>query len=107
VRANHFVLSIIAYPFIHSDYDDVNPNTNPICGRQVTASCMFSPHSKVISNDADTTLLSTDQGKSVTMTITDRCTGCKITDLDMSPSAFNTLANPSLGRIDISWDWDS
>jgi hypothetical protein len=66
-------------------YNGANPNNNPICGRQVTASY---------------------QGKSVTLTITDRCEGCKVTDLDMSPSAFNSVADPTLGRIDITWHWN-
>jgi len=67
------------------DYNGVNPNENPICGRQVTASY---------------------QGKSVTVTLTDRCTGCKITDLDFSPSAFDALADPAVGRISgMTWDW--
>jgi hypothetical protein len=69
----------------YPDYDGVNPNTNPVCNKRVQA---------------------TYQGKSVTVAITDRCTGCKITDLDFSPSAFDTLANPSLGRIDIGWTWE-
>jgi hypothetical protein len=67
------------------DYNGVNPNENPICGRQVTANY---------------------QGKSVTVTLTDRCTGCKITDLDFSPSAFDALADPAVGRISgMTWDW--
>jgi len=46
-----------------------------------------------------------DGGKSVTVAITDRCTGCELTDLDFSPSAFSALADESLGRIDITWVW--
>ncbi|KAG2366614.1 barwin-like endoglucanase, partial [Suillus spraguei] len=69
-----------AYP----GYDGVNPNSNPVCNQQVTA---------------------TYQGKSVTVKITDRCTGCALRDLDFSPSAFNSLADESLGRIDIDWSW--
>jgi expansin (peptidoglycan-binding protein) len=46
-----------------------------------------------------------DGGKSVTVAITDRCTGCQIGDLDFSPSAFSALADESLGRIDITWVW--
>ncbi|KAL4064904.1 RlpA-like double-psi beta-barrel-protein domain-containing protein-containing protein [Scleroderma yunnanense] len=65
-------------------YNGVNPNTNPVCGKQVTASY---------------------NGKSTTVTITDRCTGCATTDLDFSPSAFGMLADLSLGRIDITWSW--
>jgi len=65
-------------------YDGVNPNTNPLCGKMVTASY---------------------GGKSVQVSITDRCTACAITDLDFSPSAFQSLADESLGRISISWFW--
>jgi len=68
------------------DYNGVNPNKNPVCGRKVTA---------------------TYQGKSVTVAITDRCTGCAVTDLDFSPSAFNQLADFGLGRISgVKWTWN-
>jgi len=66
------------------DYNGVNPNDNPVCNKKVTASY---------------------GGKSVTVAITDRCTGCQIGDLDFSPSAFSALADESLGRIDITWVW--
>lgn len=40
----------------------------------------------------------------MTVTLTDRCTGCAYGALDFSPSAFNTIADPATGRIhDISW----
>ncbi|THH15017.1 hypothetical protein EW146_g5383 [Bondarzewia mesenterica] len=61
-----------------------NPNTNPVCGKKVTASF---------------------QGKSVTATVVDRCAGCNTNDLDFSPAAFDQLADPSLGRIAITWDF--
>ncbi|KAH0838364.1 RlpA-like double-psi beta-barrel-protein domain-containing protein-containing protein [Lanmaoa asiatica] len=79
-----FFSSRSIFSLFHSGYDGVNPNTNPVCGKQVTASY---------------------QGKQATVAITDRCTGCQITDLDFSPSAFNALADPSLGRINITWVW--
>lgn len=67
-------------------YNGGNPNNNPICGRFVTAHY---------------------GGNSVKLEITDRCTGCKITDLDMAPSAFNLLADPAIGRISgMTWTWD-
>jgi len=67
-------------------YDGANPNNNPMCGRKVTAHY---------------------QGKTVTVALTDRCTGCALTDLDFSPSAFNTLADPSVGRISgMTWTWN-
>jgi len=67
-------------------YNGVNPNTNPLCGRTVTASY---------------------QGKSVVVALTDRCTGCKVTDLDFSPSAFAELADFSIGRLSgVTWVWN-
>lgn len=62
-----------------------NPNKNPMCGRKVIA---------------------TYKGKSVTVTLTDRCAACAVTDLDFSPSAFKQLADFSLGRISgMTWVW--
>lgn len=47
-----------------------------------------------------------DQGKSVEVTVTDRCTGCAETDLDFSPSAFDQLADETVGRISgMTWVW--
>ncbi|KAF9229362.1 hypothetical protein BS17DRAFT_771340 [Gyrodon lividus] len=69
-----------AYP----GYDGVNPNDNPVCGKWVTA---------------------TSGSSSVSVQITDRCTGCAITDLDFSPFGFDALADPSVGRIPITWVW--
>jgi hypothetical protein len=67
-----------------------------------------------------------DQGKSVVVTITDRCAGCFIAQslgelnnyrnvirlstissfLDFSPAAFNMIADPAVGRIhDIEWEF--
>ncbi|EIN13816.1 hypothetical protein PUNSTDRAFT_95155 [Punctularia strigosozonata HHB-11173 SS5] len=67
-------------------YNGVNPNNNPICNKKVTA---------------------TYKGKSVSVTITDRCTGCALTDLDFSPSAFDQLADESVGRLSgMTWVWD-
>ncbi|KAG6819450.1 hypothetical protein H0H93_011799 [Arthromyces matolae] len=66
-------------------YNGVNPNDNPLCGKKV----------KVNYN-----------GKTVTVALTDRCTGCDTTDLDFSPAAFDQLSEPSVGRIyNIQWDW--
>lgn len=61
-----------------------NPNNNPLCGRKIKASY---------------------QGKSVEVTVADACVGCKYDDLDFSPAAFSKIADKSLGRIDITWEW--
>ncbi|OSD03599.1 hypothetical protein PYCCODRAFT_1451679 [Trametes coccinea BRFM310] len=68
-------------------YTGANPNNNPVCGRKITA---------------------TYQGKSVEVTVTDRCTGCAETDLDFSPSAFSELADFAVGRLHgMTWVWSS
>ena len=47
-----------------------------------------------------------DKGKSVTVAVRDRCTGCAFNDLDFSPAAFDKLASRSVGRIHgVQWDF--
>lgn len=66
-------------------YTGGDPNSNPICNRKIKA---------------------TYQGKSVTVTVTDRCVGCAENDLDFSPSAFDQLADESVGRLKgMTWVW--
>ncbi|KAL1758023.1 Non-catalytic module family EXPN protein [Schizophyllum commune] len=60
-----------------------NPNLNPICNQQIRAYY---------------------GDKSVDLTITDRCGGCKGFDLDLSRAAFDALA-PDNERFAITWDW--
>ncbi|KZV82255.1 hypothetical protein EXIGLDRAFT_729962 [Exidia glandulosa HHB12029] len=60
-----------------------NPNNNPICGQHATVSF---------------------NGKTIDVTIVDRCTGCAPGDLDFSTGAFSQLADMSAGRIHgIQW----
>jgi len=61
-----------------------NPNNNPVCGRKIKASY---------------------GGKSVTVTVADRCESCAFNDLDFSPAAFQQLAALSVGLFTVSWDW--
>ncbi|GAA6013022.1 hypothetical protein JCM11491_000940 [Sporobolomyces phaffii] len=56
----------------------VNPNLNPICGKQIRA---------------------TYRGKSVDVTVQDRCEGCAMWDLDFSPTLFGDLADLDVGRL--------
>lgn len=60
-------------------------NGNPVCGK--TATLHY-------------------QGKSVTVTIQDKCPGCAYGSLDLSPAAFTQLADKSLGRIQITWSFN-
>ncbi|KAL8377378.1 hypothetical protein RB595_008182 [Gaeumannomyces hyphopodioides] len=63
---------------------DGNPNNNPICGRRI----------RVERGDG-----------SVDVVVVDRCEGCKPTDLDLSPSAFQRLAREEDGRVVGQWRW--
>lgn len=59
-------------------YTGANPNSNPICGKQAQI---------------------TFEGKSIVVTIVDRCVGCAREDLDLSPAGFALLANQDRGRV--------
>jgi len=66
-------------------YNGVNPNSNPLCGKKLNVNF---------------------NGKNTEVTITDRCVGCAQFDLDFSPSAFDVLADPSIGRLhNVDWSW--
>ncbi|EJD55615.1 barwin-like endoglucanase [Auricularia subglabra TFB-10046 SS5] len=66
-------------------YSGGNPNNNPICGKKVKANY---------------------QGKSVTVTVVDRCVGCACGALDFSPAAFEKLADFGEGRIHgVTWSF--
>ncbi|KIP11265.1 hypothetical protein PHLGIDRAFT_64030 [Phlebiopsis gigantea 11061_1 CR5-6] len=80
VAAGHGLFD--AYP----GYAGTNPNDNPICNRKLTAKY---------------------QGKSVAVTVVDRCVGCATWDLDFSPAAFTKLAPESVGRLSgVEWSFD-
>ncbi|KAI4528535.1 hypothetical protein K525DRAFT_230749 [Schizophyllum commune Loenen D] len=62
-----------------------NPNSNPICGKQIRA---------------------TYGSSSVVVAITDRCAGCAGEyDIDFTPTAFSQIADQALGRIEITWEF--
>jgi len=61
-----------------------DPNTNPLCGKKIRAR---------------------RDNKSVDLTVVDRCTGCKPTDLDVTVDSFTLLANVDLGRVKMEWSW--
>lgn len=74
----------ISYDLFDQYTPNGNPNKNTLCGKKIIASY---------------------EGKSVEVTVVDRCEGCAHYDLDFSPSAFSDIAEQSLGRIDITWKW--
>lgn len=72
----------------HDLFDEYTPNGNPnkntLCGKKLRA---------------------TYEGKSVDVSVVDRCVGCARYDLDLSPTAFAEIADQALGRIDLEWQW--
>ena len=69
-------------------YNPSNPNNNPLCGHKVKVWESAKP------------------ANSVVVSIVDTCPGCHGKyDLDLSPAAFNKLADPNVGRIKISWEF--
>ncbi|KAI0080106.1 hypothetical protein K474DRAFT_395167 [Panus rudis PR-1116 ss-1] len=86
----------------HEDFDnypgyhDGNPNHNPICGKKVRATCKYD---STVSLRTFTEFIPVGQGKSVEVTIVDRCGDCAPGALDFSPAAFDQLASESVGRL--------
>ncbi|KAK3486705.1 RlpA-like double-psi beta-barrel-protein domain-containing protein-containing protein [Neurospora hispaniola] len=72
----------------HDQFDPSTPNGNPnrnsLCGRRIRVNA---------------------NGRSVTVTLVDRCAGCPYGGLDLSPAAFSVLASTSVGVVQGSWDW--
>ncbi|KAI9662197.1 MAG: hypothetical protein M1829_006179 [Trizodia sp. TS-e1964] len=90
-----------------------NPNANPLCGLKIRA--------KRFNEKAGAE-------RSIDLTVVDRCeyfsfpyltglpkvlssksilagVGCQATDLDLTPWAFEQLADKDLGRVDVTWAW--
>ncbi|KDR68268.1 hypothetical protein GALMADRAFT_1354734, partial [Galerina marginata CBS 339.88] len=62
-------------------------NVNPVCGLTLTL---------------------TFQGRSVQVAVTGSCPSCAVTDLDLTPAAFEAIADVNLGRISgVIWTWDN
>jgi len=62
-----------------------NPNTNAVCGKKIRASY---------------------QGKSVEVTVVDRCEGCDHDSLDFTITAFEKLGSKDEGRLHgMTWTW--
>ncbi|POR35429.1 Papain inhibitor [Tolypocladium paradoxum] len=46
------------------------------------------------------------EGRSAVVRVVDRCSGCAVNDLDLSPSAFQqVIGDLGKGRVTASWDW--
>jgi len=67
-----------------------NPNNNPLCGK----------HIRITRYDP-----TVGGNRSVDVEVVDRCVGCLATDLDLSLSMFDSLAEEAQGRVVGSWAW--
>ncbi|KAK7055415.1 DPBB-1 domain-containing protein [Favolaschia claudopus] len=45
--------------------------------------------------------------KSIQVKIVDRCVGCAVDDIDLTPAAFAALADMSLGRTSVKWQFNA
>lgn len=67
-----------------------NPNNNPLCGKKI----------RITRYDA-----TVGGNRSQDVEVVDRCVGCQATDLDLSLSVFDSLAEEAQGRVVGSWGW--
>ncbi|KAI1142001.1 RlpA-like double-psi beta-barrel-protein domain-containing protein-containing protein [Hypoxylon sp. FL0543] len=44
-------------------------------------------------------------GKTATAKVVDKCPGCAGNSIDVSPTIFQQLADLSLGRVQVTWEW--
>ncbi|KAF1838291.1 hypothetical protein BDW02DRAFT_594751 [Decorospora gaudefroyi] len=66
-----------------------SPNLNPLCGQKIRAGRIDER---------------TGQPATVEAMIVDRCVGYLVNDIDLSPAAYNVLADLALGRVTVHWD---
>jgi len=116
---------VVSVPHTLFDSQSVsgNPNANPLCGRMLRAQRFDGRAGRTVSADlkvVDRCKLSPSRyffhlpqpiqscfpNLEVSLLTSFAGVGCQPTDLDVSPAAFNTLADPALGRVhDMSWAW--
>lgn len=63
-------------------------------------------NSEDISGYCGRTISITYQSTTIQVKVVDSCESCDDNHLDLSPAAFQALANPDLGVLDITWVWD-
>ncbi|RMZ80482.1 hypothetical protein DV737_g3011, partial [Chaetothyriales sp. CBS 132003] len=66
-----------------------DPNANALCGKKMRAK----RYKEGVGE------------RSVDLTVVDRCVACQATDIDVTTTAFERLADLDLGRVSVSWSW--
>ena len=94
-----------------------DPNQNSLCGKMIRAQRVN--NGKTVSVDlkvvdrckcSGRTMLSSPtivlgQPLKPLLTDGDVGTGCQPTDIDVTPGIFKQLADPDLGRVNVTWAW--
>ena len=92
--------------FSHSSYDSgagPNPNNNPICGKSITAKGTF-PRNESPLFVLNVLFSCVVGGKTVKVKVADKCRACAKDDIDLSPAAFDQLADSAVGRLhNVTW----
>lgn len=106
-KTNNDTEFVVAVPFaLYDAYPGAtpNPNLNPICGKKIIATCLCILF--IALAEQLTYICIVDGVKNVTVTVADKCWGCKGYDLDFTPAAFSKLADPLIGRIHgVNWKY--
>ncbi|RMZ85900.1 hypothetical protein DV736_g6548, partial [Chaetothyriales sp. CBS 134916] len=79
----------VSHTLFDAAQSGTDPNANPLCGKKIRAK----RYKEGVGE------------RSVDLTVVDRCVGCKATDIDVTTSAFDRLADLDLGRVTVSWSW--
>jgi hypothetical protein len=79
----------VAHSLFDAAQSGSDPNQNPLCGKKIRAK-----RNKEGSGE-----------RSVDLTVVDRCVGCQPTDIDVSLSVFEKMADEDLGRVLVEWNW--
>ena len=79
----------VAHSLFDAAQTGSDPNQNPLCGKKIRAK----RYKEGVGE------------RSVDLTVVDRCVGCKSTDIDVTTSAFEKLADINLGRVTVQWSW--
>ncbi|KAJ6554581.1 hypothetical protein B0H19DRAFT_948609, partial [Mycena capillaripes] len=82
---NSFTAAVSMEMFDNWPGASAEQNRNPICGP-------FVPGRMALSNAG--------------LMIVDRCVGCQVNDIDLTPAAFAALADMSLGRTFVTWKFN-
>ncbi|KAJ3319937.1 hypothetical protein HDU76_000419 [Blyttiomyces sp. JEL0837] len=82
ILSDSMAIAAIGHGLFDTKTINGNPNNNAFCGKCIEVYGAFG---------------------SVTVTIMDRCEACKPNDVDLTPTFFNKIDDPSKGRVPISW----